>query len=237
MNGLLVRAGIDQEAGRWNGPVDPRSAEFVYVPRPETAEDSVRVRPQYRRSYQEIVQALGRMGVALPRHLNDDCMHLDPDFEHLTYGDKRKKAQRIGGLVDGDMIGFYAGLRPTVPGPDPLLYALIGVYFVREIVPATLVPRALWHENAHTRREPFDDEIIVRAKESTSGRLERCIPIGEYRNRAYRVRHPMLEAWAGLSVNDGWIQRSAVPPSFNDCDRFLHWLNGQGVPLVRRNNP
>ena len=38
MKGLLVRVGADQSegGGRWNGLVNSRTGEFVYVPIPET---------------------------------------------------------------------------------------------------------------------------------------------------------------------------------------------------------
>ena len=164
-------------------------------------------------------------------------MHLDPDFEHLSYGDKHTKAVIISELRDGDIVVFYASMKPTAPARDRFVYALIGLYFVREIVPATSVPRDLWHENAHTRREPGDDEIIVRAHGGKSGRFERCIPVGERRGGPYRVTRPLLSAWGGLSVKDGWIQRSAVPPSFQAPERFLRWLDEQSVRLLRTNNP
>ena len=239
MNGLLVRVGIDStvDSGGWNAPVDPHSGEFVYVPKRELPDDANLVRTGYRRPYEEVVPALRRMGVELPRRLREQCMHLDPDFEHLTYGDKRTRASIISELGAGDIIVFYAGMKPTVPTPDPCVYALIGLYFIREIVPAISVPRDLWHENAHTRREPRDDEIIVRACESQSGRLDRCVAIGEHRDNAYRVTLPLLKAWGDLSVKDGWIQRSAVPPSFNAPDRFLRWLDEQNVRLLWTNNP
>jgi hypothetical protein len=35
MRGLLVRVGVDQAYGHWNGPVDPASGQFVYVTIPE----------------------------------------------------------------------------------------------------------------------------------------------------------------------------------------------------------
>jgi len=73
----------------------------------------------------------------------------------------------------------------------------------------------------------------VRAKPDISGQLDRCVPIGEWRNRAYRVRQEILDAWGGLSVKDGYIQRSAVPPSFNRPSQFLDWLQIQDINLIR----
>jgi hypothetical protein len=42
------------------------------------------------------------------------------------------------------------------------------------------------------------------------------------------------EAWGGLTVKNGYIQRSAVPPEFNKPDEFLSWLQRQNLELLRR---
>ncbi len=42
-------------------------------------------------------------------------------------------------------------------------------------------------------------------------------------------------AWGRLSVNDGWIQRSAVPPSFLAAGRFYEWFLEQEIPLIDGN--
>jgi hypothetical protein len=79
---------------------------------------------------------------------------------------------------------------------------------IEVIVLAKSVSKSRWAENAHTRRVPGEGEIIVRARSGVSGRLRRCIPIGELRNGVYRVRNELLEAWGGLDIKDGYIQRS-----------------------------
>jgi hypothetical protein len=66
--------------------------------------------------------------------------------------------------------------------------------------------------------------------------LERCIPIGEYRDNAYRVRRDVLEEWGGLGVKDGYIQRSGALPAFTDPKRFYAWFKKQQPTLVRKNN-
>ena len=80
------------------------------------------------------------------------------------------------------------------------------------------------------------EDIVVRAMDGVSGRLERCIPIGELRDRAYRVRSDILKAWGGLSVKDGYIQRSVRPPEFLQPERFYRWFLKHEIPLLRRNN-
>ena len=74
-----------------------------------------------------------------------------------------------------------------------LLYALIGVYDIDQIVLAKTIDRSRWSENAHTRRFPRSDDIVVQARKKGSGRLHKCIPIGEYRDRAYRVKKRLID--------------------------------------------
>ncbi len=76
----------------------------------------------------------------------------------------------------------------------------------------------------------------MRGRVGSSGRLQRCLPIGEYRDRAYRVRRDLLEEWGGLSVKDGYLQRSARLPRFLDPHRFMGWLESQRPVLMQANN-
>ena len=100
------------------------------------------------------------------------------------------------------------------------------------------VARARWADNAHTRRlKQRSTDVIVRAQPKVSGRLRTCIPIGEWRSRAYRVREDLLEAWGGLSCRDGFIQRSAVPPTLLEPERFVAWLARQRPTYLAANNP
>lgn len=235
VKGLLVRVGIDQAFGGWNAPVDPSTHDFAYVPIPEGAPS-----PQLARSYAEVLGALARFpNVRLPERLQGRMMHLDPDFETLTYGDNGERRGRgVAGLSRGDFIAFFASLRPTAPSAHRLLYALIGFYLVDDVVRASAIPRTRWSENAHTRRARVSDaDVVVRAERGRSGRLRRCVPIGEWRDRSYRVQRELLDMWGGLSCRDGFIQRSAVPPSFLSPDRFLKWFHGQQPELLALNNP
>ena len=105
------------------------------------------------------------------------------------------------------------------------------------MVPVANVPAHRWYENAHVRKvKRSETDIVVRAKPVMSGRFEKCIPIGELRDGAYRVRRDILSAWGGLSVKNGFIQRSAVPPSFTRPEQFLAWLKKQQITLLPRNN-
>lgn len=231
---LLVRVGADQSmgGGQWNGPVNPTTGEFVYVAIPE----SRNVLKGHERPYSspELLGALQSFEITPPLHLRDRHMHLDPDFEHCTYGDQGQRAIQLRQLARGDTIIFYAGLRAS--GHDRLVYALIGQITVAKLQDAKDIGDR--EMNAHTRRDPITpDDLVIFGDTETSGRYERCIRFGEWRNGAYRVRSDLLDVWGGLTVNDGWLQRSVRLPSFKNPDNFLAWLYLQEPKLVRRNNP
>jgi len=240
---ILIRVGIDHEYGGWNAPVDPSSRRFVYVPIPETQEPLSKlvrtydeVRPTLR-AFSDDLKLTPDLSPRLPNKLFGSPMPLDPDFEHLTYGDNgANRGAKLKYCERDDLLVFYAGLRP-VGDNKRLLYALVGLFVVQEVVEAKRVPQERWHENAHTRKIKIGEpDIIVRGQKGKSGRFERAIPIGEWRNGAYRVTKEMLTIWSGLDVKDGFIQRSVSPPSFLKPDKFYHWFLKQGVTLLERNN-
>jgi hypothetical protein len=234
MNGLLVRVGADQTSGggKWNGPCDADSGAFCYVPIPETKT----TRDGLATPYQRISGAVSPFSQSLPLHLADLSMHLDPDFEHLTYGDRGPKGKQLSRTLQrDDLLVFYAGLRDT--STRNLVYAIIGLFVVDRLVNAREQPAIMAHRNAHTRRalSPEADDVIVIAQQAASGRLEKCIPIGEYRSKAYRVREDLLSVWGGISANDGYLQRSAVFPALRSPHQFLLWWKQQRPQLINDN--
>jgi hypothetical protein len=82
---LLIRVGADQteRGGRWNGPVDSNTNEFVYVP---ICEDG-NIRSGFEKPFTKLNTYLQKFGIDLPEYLQGENMHLDPDFSHQTYGD------------------------------------------------------------------------------------------------------------------------------------------------------
>lgn len=244
MRACLVRVAVDQTFGGWNSPVDPETNEFVYVPIPEQRA----MRAALATPYSLVQAALVRFAnahpaarsryVELPSDLTSANMHLDPDFEHLTYGDNGvRRGKGLADLGRGDVVVFYGGLRPVAACQHRLVYALVGLYRVREVVRLKSVAAPRWSENAHTRCvNHAGSDVIVRGERGSSGRLRRCMPIGEYRDGAYRLTRGILDAWGGLSCRDGFLQRSAVPPSLLDPRRFIDWFERQSAELVNSNN-
>lgn len=257
MRGLLVRVGIDKTKayGGWNGPVDTRSWRFVCVPISDSSYNDSGYIDGGKRVYgKEVTAALAAFGsecgaadnlrFRLPERLHNEPMHLDPDFLRLTYGDDAKRGRKLREFDEGDFIAFYSSLRPICEshwtnlrksGGGRLVYALIGLFVLSaRPVAVSQVPAAKRLFNAHTRWNTLKDgDIVVSGEPGKSGLFERCIPIGEFRDNAYRVKADVLAEWGGLEVQNGWIQRSANLPEFSSPDRFRSWLDKQSVRLDR----
>ena len=236
MKALLVRVGVDSSpgGGSWNGPVDSESGDFAYVAIPETS----LVHVGMEKPYGALASVLARFRVELPAYLRLQHMHLDPDFVYLTYGDQGERAKQLRTNLDAnDTIVFYAGLA-DVRSTAELVYAIIGLFVVQDLIVVTDIPADERDTNAHSRRvlAPGAQDLVVRGRPGVSGRLKRCLPIGEYRDRAYRVRRDLLDEWGGLSVRDGYLQRSARLPRFLDVPRFLWWMERQQPVLIQANN-
>lgn len=244
MRGILVRIGADQDYCGWNAPVEPKSGRFFYVPIPE---DTTAFHPECERRYDEVIDPLSaflrecgppsmarRFPMAAKR---GQPMHLDPDFEHLTYGDNGDvRGREVRKLDPGDLLVFYSGLRSLDRSHKDLVYAITGLYVVDQVLPAHAVEPHRRRENAHTRKAaPGSGDIVVRARPGVSGRCSRCVSIGERRASNYYVRPDVLAEWGGLGVKNGYITRSINPPMLTDAARFYEWWKRQGVPLVRSN--
>lgn len=244
MKGILVRIGADQDYCGWNAPYDPASGRFFYVPIPEPAGA---FHPGCERLYDEVVDPLAaflrecatptmarRFPIAAKR---GQPMHLDPDFEHLTYGDNGAvRGRDVRKLAAGDLLVFYSGLRSLDRAQRDLVYAITGLYVVDEVLSVHEVASERRAENAHTRKAtPGDGDIVVRAKHGLSGRCSRCVPIGERHGTNYYVRPDVLAEWGGLGVKNGYLTRSIKPPMLTDAPRFYEWWMRQSVPLVRSN--
>ncbi len=237
MKALLVRVAADQSdgGGNWNGPADTKSRDFCYVPIPETSP----THPGLNTLYSSLQKPLSNFGIVLPNNLLGKDMHHDPDFDRLTYGDEGQRASQIQNkLGNGDLLVFYAGMRDVHHPSSRLVYGIIGLYVVDQMVSALKVPPAQFHQNAHTRKilAAGASDIVVHARPGVSGRLERYISIGHYHQRAYRVLPDLLTAWGGLSVKNGYLQRSARLPMFLNADMFYDWFLNQGVKMVQSNH-
>ena len=234
MRALLVRVGADctDAGGRWNGPVDSATGSFAYVPIPEPEQ----LRPGLETPFSRWAPAVERLGVELPATLHGRVAHADPDFGSCTYGDRRERGRQIREkLGAGDLLVFFAGLRDI--HDRRLVYGLIGLITVDAVVTARDMPPERFGDNAHTRRREIgESDIVALGRRGASGRFERCLEFAAFRAGAYRVHPELLDAWGGLAVRDGYVQRSARLPELVDPERFVAWLRRQRVGLVARDN-
>ena len=254
---VLVRVGIDLTSGGWIAPVNPSSREFAYVPIPEN--EGKAVVPGCERTYDEFKKPCEELGCPLPSKVKEyHNVHLDPDFSSLTYGDideiggKNHRGSPLLNLQEDDLLVFYASLDPGrwKNKTLELVYAIIGLYVIGEKpTRATAIPDIDKYrdKNAHTRRDYNEADIIVSAKPAPlSGRLERCLPIGERIDDKYWLQQCLFDEWGGFSysrgsrVNQLYIQRSVNLPLFNNAEKFYEWfleeLDKRHIHLVQKNN-
>lgn len=244
MKGALVRVGIDQAYGKWNAPVNSKTNDYIYVPIPENEKTEFKegLETQYKQIITNLLSFCLKHQVDLYTDLkfplnSNEKTHLDPDFDFLTYGDNGiRRGSRIAKMEKGDFIVFYGSFQSINKFQNRLIYALMGIFYIEEIIWTKNTSEKSFKENAHTRKKEIShNDIVVRAIPGVSGRFEKIIPIGEWRDNAYRVTRNLLDEWGGLTVKNGFIQRSAVPPLFVNPNRFLSWLFDQEITTIRSN--
>ncbi|MCL5099300.1 MAG: hypothetical protein M1608_17545 [Candidatus Omnitrophica bacterium] len=97
------------------------------------------------------------LGTNPPPHLEEANLHLNPDFDHLTYRDQGERAKQIKVRLNrGDLNVFHAGLRNVQPSPE-LFYALVGRNAVDAVVSASCMPESRWDENGMRTRARTSD--------------------------------------------------------------------------------
>jgi len=245
MQVVLVRVGTDSGYGSMNAPVNPATLEFAYVPIPEDEGKGAKPIRNYdgcKITYEQFEEPCKKFGQNLSLKLLQEGVyaHLDPDFEHLTYGDEDKKGKQLENmkLKKGDMLAFYAGLAPPNAGSGELIQALIGFYVLsgEPVQARSIIDKEKWRRNAHTRREPGNDDIVFEGKEGDSGRLERCIPIGEYRGGYYYLKADLKEKWEEPKA----VYLMGPHNSLHNPERFNDWfkkkIKDQNIKLVQKNN-
>ena len=238
--GLLVRVGIDQTFGECNAPINPSTNDYIYMPIPQdNANFLLGIGTTYKKLLPHFESWCHKNGstIEFPEDLNNRGCHLDPDFDFSTYGDQATgRGLRVRDLNRGDFIAFFASFKPITKCEHKLVYALYGIMVVDKVLNVRDISENEFHKNAHTRIENMNmDHLVVYANPSLSGRFSSAIPIGEYRNGAYRVTKEILDVWGDIGVKDGFIQRSVCPPWFTKPEQFLRWLEAQPVKLLNSN--
>jgi hypothetical protein len=187
MKMLLLRVGIDLGCGGTLGPIFP-DGTFEYVPIPENSQ-YVSPRSVY---YHDLpARHGGTLAQYVPRRYREAAAHYDPEFETFTYGDptRNKRAQLLR-LDDGDLLVFYAGLRPVGSRTASRLY-VIGYFTVASA--ESIDPTNPWPptdalhllSNAHLLRNQPDHGLVVVCGHARASKLrDRAIVISDEAQRA-----------------------------------------------------
>ncbi|MGH8273792.1 MAG: hypothetical protein ACRES9_06000 [Gammaproteobacteria bacterium] len=181
-NILLLRVGIDSGCGGTLAPIFP-DGTFEYIPIPENpkyvSSRSVYFRDLPARHSEPLTQYV-------PRKFRDEAAHLDPEFDTFTYGDPgRLKRSQLLRLVNGDMLVFYAGLRPPGARKGSSLYVIgyFDIASVKQIEPTLPWPPQNMPDlakNAHLRRNRPDQGLVVVSGHAERSRLfDKAIAISD----------------------------------------------------------
>jgi hypothetical protein len=165
MNVVLLRVGIDSGCGGAQGPLfRDGSFEFICIPDRKQLD---------RRKYGNTLGRTERplidfFPVATRSKLADQSIHVDPEFETLTYGDPTPPKAGLRRLKAGDLLVFYAGLQGFDFDAAPALY-LVGYFevtiagFARDFDPAQINHNfgANFHVRHKSLYETQRDQLVL----------------------------------------------------------------------------
>ncbi|MEF8915180.1 hypothetical protein [Natronomonas sp.] len=186
MRSVAINVGANTNEPGFRGPIHP-DGRFEYVPIPESAptrEDATVP------TYADLDLSVDTSDVA------DTPVHLDPTFaqvhdcERYTYGDPHGvKARPLLDLDVGDYVFFYATLTTAAGEPADWIAPEWGTYLIghfrlerdplsaADYREASDAERALFSNNAHVKRDPFDAEVLLYGDGAGSELYERAIPL------------------------------------------------------------
>jgi hypothetical protein len=169
------------------------------------------------------------MATYLPEKVKDRKMHLDPEFQTFTYGDKGSKAKWLKKLNPKDLIVFYAGLTPYNNDSNPEALYIIGYFTVAEVIDFDMISRKKKEEyckkcfnNAHIKRyNDLNGLVIVKGQVNKSKLLNNAFIISEPRlNKIGRKYHAVSKEMEDLIGIKGSIQRSIPPRIIEDSENL-----------------
>ncbi len=214
MKAMLLRVGIDTGSGGTLGPIFG-DGSFEYIPISEDLEE--------KKNYGNTI---GRKGLPLstyvPKKLKDFGMHFDPEFKTYTYGDPTSKRSSLLKLQKGDLLVFYAGLKPYNKINGKAALYIIGYFTVNEVVDFNLLNPEEKEKycrrcknNAHIKRmEKYGDEtlknlVIITGQKNRSKLLDKAIKISEKGSDSIgRPLHVVSKKMRPVFGFKGSIQRS-----------------------------
>jgi hypothetical protein len=150
-------------------------------------------------------------------------MHDDPEFETHTYGDPSTKRRYLLKLNEGDLLVFYAGLKPfNHDNPEyPEALYFIGYFKIDQVVDFNWLSaseraayRQRYPSNAHVKRGYAFENLVIVVGSKDSRLLNHALLISQKKPdksaRPTLALSPEMEELLGIS---GFIQRS-IPPRF-----------------------
>jgi len=213
---LLLRVGMDLGFGGL-GPLFS-DGTFEYVPIPDGA-SRVTDRSLFFRDIP--ARSGGSVAQFVPQRHRGSPTHYDPEFDTFTYGDPaRNKRRQLLRLGKGDMLVFYAGLRPPEETRGSKLYIIGYLTILQAHTITSLSPwpppahRHLWG-NAHFRRNRGDEDlVVVEGDPATSRLLVRAVPLSDAQQNVLPDMTELLglsgsvkRAGAGRWVPEGHVER------------------------------
>jgi len=177
MKGLLLRVGIDKGSGGCHAPIYKNNS-FEYIPVPENRATSetmlyANIRGITGKPFPDYI--LKKVGLSHP--------HYDPEFVTFTYGDPGKpKRDQLTTLDPGDLLIFYAGLKPN-DGVDKSRLYVIGYFIVKEVYDfkgskySKKIPKADYPYIFNKLRNNAHAKIYFRLKELNSDLSEENLVI------------------------------------------------------------
>jgi len=227
MKAMLLRVGIDKGT---DGTLAPIFADgsFEYIPISEG--DS---RSKEDRTYRNTIGRTGKLlSVYLPSKIAGRKIHFDPEFKTFTYGDPTIKRNYLLKLGTGDLLVFYAGLKPFENAKHKESLYLIGYFTIKKVIDFNKLSRteirrcyALYPNNAHLKRSCSTwGLVIIIGDKNRSKLITKAVPISQRkldkRGRAYQAVSSRMEKLLGIS---GSIQRS-IPPRTISNDKHINEL-------------
>ncbi len=207
---MVLRVGIDTGCGGCLAPIYEDNT-FEYIPIPD--------HPWY---VNETAYWYSKMWARNSHHTLDELMpskyakfpaHNDPEFDTFTYGDptRNKRAQLLR-MTAGDMILFYAGLRPHTEKKGGKVY-LIGYFTIKQI--HHVLDSLVWpppelehlHGNAHFKRTgPEYGLVIAEGDKEKSKLLTKAVCLSDAAQYILPEMHELLGIKGSLKRAIGrWV--------------------------------
>ncbi|MEI7826352.1 MAG: hypothetical protein WCI87_00920 [Euryarchaeota archaeon] len=227
MKALLLRVGIDKGSGGTYGPIF-NDGTFEFVPIPETYRSCTAT------TYGERIGRTGKpLSTYVPPGLRHVPMHNDPEFETCTYGDPTVKRRYLLELREGDLLVFYAGLRPfnhdNADYPNALYF--VGYFTVDQVIDFNWLSaseraayRQRYPSNAHVKRGYAFENLVIVVGSKDSRLLNHALLISQKKpDKSARPTFALSSEMEELLGISGFIQRS-IPPRFVTQERNVAHL-------------